>query len=64
MISHNEIKVSPQSIIKFLDDEYIIKIEDQNIDSDYDEEVRIEDLNKFLTPNQIRLIYLLRSLNL
>ena len=52
MISHNEIKVEgPQSIIKSLDDEYIIKIEDQNIDSDYDEEVRIEDLNKFLTPN-------------
>ena len=52
LISHNEIKVEgPQSIIKSLDDEYIIKIEDQNIDSDYDEEVRIEDLNKFLTPN-------------
>ena len=52
LTSHNEIKVEgPQSIIKSLDDEYIIKIEDQNIDSDYDEEVRIEDLNKFLTPN-------------
>ena len=52
LTSHNEIKVEgPQSIIKSLDDEYIIKIEDQNIDSDYDEEIRIEDLNKFLTPN-------------
>ena len=52
LTSHNEIKVEgPQSIIKSLDGEYIIKIEDQNIDSDYDEEVRIEDLNKFLTPN-------------
>ena len=52
LTSHNEITVEgPQSIIKSLDDEYIIKIEDQNIDSDYDEEVRIEDLNKFLTPN-------------
>ena len=52
LTSHNEIKVEgPQSIINSLDDEYIIKIEDQNIDSDYDEEVRIEDLNKFLTPN-------------
>ena len=52
LTSHNEIKVEgPQSIIKSLYDEYIIKIEDQNIDSDYDEEVRIEDLNKFLTPN-------------
>ena len=52
LTSHNEIKVEgPQSIIKSLDGEYIIKIEDQNIDSDYDEEVRIEDLNKFLKPN-------------
>ena len=52
LTSHNEIKVEgPQSIIKSLDDEYIIKIEDQNIDSDYDEEIRIEDLNKFLTSN-------------
>ena len=52
LTSHNEIKVEgPQSIIKSLDGEYIIKIEDQNIDSDYDEEVRIEDLNKLLTPN-------------
>lgn len=52
LTSHNEITVEgPQSIIKSLDDEYIVKIEDQNIDSDYDEEIRIEDLNKFLTPN-------------
>ena len=52
LTSHNEIKVEgPQSIIKSLDDEYIVKIVDQNIDSDYDEEIRIEDLNKFLTPN-------------
>ena len=52
LTSHNEITVEgPQSIIKSLDDKYIIKIEDQNIDSDYDEEIRIEDLNKFLTPN-------------
>lgn len=52
LTSHNEIKVEgPQSIIKSLDDEYIVKIENQNIDSDYDEEIRIEDLNKFLTPN-------------
>ena len=52
LTSHNEIKVEgPQSIIKSLDYEYTIKIEDQNIDSDYDEEIRIEDLNKFLTPN-------------
>ena len=52
LTSHNEIKVEgPQSIIKSLDDEYIVKIVDQNIDSDYDEEIRIEDLNKLLTPN-------------
>ncbi len=52
LTSHNEIQVEgPQSIIKSLDDEYTIKIDDQNIDSDYDEEIRIEDLNKFLTPN-------------
>tara|TARA_B100000676_G_scaffold119211_1_gene118750 strand:+ start:635 stop:1534 length:900 start_codon:yes stop_codon:yes gene_type:complete len=52
LTSHNEIKVEgPQSIIKSLDDEYIVKIEDQNIDSDYDEEIKIEDLDKFLTPN-------------
>lgn len=52
LTSHNEIKVEgPQSIIKSLDHEYIVKIENQNIDSDYDEEIRIEDLNKFLTPN-------------
>ena len=52
LTSHNEIKVEgPQSIIKSLDDDYTIKIEDQNIDSDYDEEIIIEYLNKFLTPN-------------
>ena len=52
LISHNEIKVEgPQSLIKSLDDEYIVKIEDQNIDSDYDEEIKIEGLNKLLTPN-------------
>ncbi len=51
-ISHNEIKVEgPQSIIKSLDNEYTIKIEDQNIDSDYDKEIKIEGLNKFLSPN-------------
>ena len=57
LTSHNEITVEgPQSIIKSLDDEYIVKIEDQNIDSDYDEEIRIEDLNKFLTPNPDKII--------
>ena len=36
LTSHNEIKVEgPQSIIKSLDDKYIVKIEDQNIDSDF-----------------------------
>ncbi len=51
LTSHNEIKVEgPQSIIKSLGDVYTIKIEDQNIDSDYDEEIGIEYLNKFLTP--------------
>jgi len=50
LTSHNEIKVEgPQSIIKSLDDEYTIKIEDQNIDSDYSEEIKIEVLNDYLT---------------
>ena len=52
LTSHNEIKVEgPRSIIKSLDDDYTIKIDDQNIDSDYYEEIKIEGLNKFLTPN-------------
>ena len=50
LTSHNEIKVEgPQSIIKSLDDGYTIKIEDQNIDSDYSEEIKIEVLNDYLT---------------
>ena len=60
LTSHNEIKVEgPQSKIKSLDDNYTLLIEDQNIDSDYDEEIKIEGLNEYLTatPDKINLSF-------
>ena len=59
-LSHNEIKVEgPQSKIKSLDDNYTLIIEDQNIDSDYDEEIKIEGFNEYLTatPDKINLSF-------
>ena len=59
-LSHNQIKVEgPQSYIKSLDDNYTIVLENQNIDSDFSDEIKIEGLNDYLTihPDRINVSF-------
>jgi hypothetical protein len=60
LLSHNEIKVEgPQSLISSLEEDYIVSIDNQNISSNYDEEIKIEVLNEYLTatPDKINLSF-------
>lgn len=59
-LSHNQIKVEgPQSYIKSIDDNYTIVLENQNIDSDFSDEIKIEGLNDYLTihPDRINVSF-------
>lgn len=60
LLSHNEIKVEgPQSLISSLEEDYTVSIDNQNISSNYDEEIKIEGLNEYLTatPDKINLSF-------
>ena len=60
LLSHNEIKVEgPQSLISSLEEDYTVSIDNQNISSNYDEELKIEGLNEYLTatPDKINLSF-------
>jgi len=60
LLSHNEIKVEgPQSLISSLEEDYTVSIDNQNISSNYDEDIKIEGLNEYLTatPDKINLSF-------